>query len=210
MFVLAKDNFVFYGPNKWNQKLIKSYIEDDFDIVMNVPIDPPVSGTDIGNGIKNYLVTETQIPDYNPRIQYLHGPFYNFDTGFAVQSFTPLDKKIEDVKGDMLGILAESRWKKEISGIVLNIQGNNIKITTNRGDRDIFLQALQSNVDGTSWKLQLETGENIWLNLSLSDLGNIVNGIKNHIQGSFDWERNKGDEINNATTLQQLANIVLE
>lgn len=203
MYVLTKDNFVFYGPNQWNPKLIQSYIEDDFELEMIIDQMAPESNTDLGNGITAYKIGEVQIPEYNTKIQRLEGPFYTFsDT--ATQSFTVVDKNIDFVKQDLLALVANARWEKEISGVEVTVQNTAVKVTTQRGDRDIFLQALQGGVDNTVWKLADTNNSTVWLTLSLADLQTIVNAIKQHIIDSFDWEKAKADEIAACQTLDEL------
>jgi hypothetical protein len=204
MYILQKDSFTFYGPNQWNPKLIESYIEDDFEIEMVISQTEPVSGTSIGNGIMAYKVIRTDYPEYNTKTQKLDGPFYTIEGDFAVQSFTAINKDIEHVKSELKSIVADSRWKKEVSGVEATIQGNVLNLTTQRGDRDIYLQALLGGIDGSKWKLVLATGETVWLNLSLAELKTIVDAIIGHIQTAFSWEDTTVNQINSSTTLAEL------
>ena len=44
----------------------------------------------------------------------------------------------------------------------------------------------------------------MWLVLTKTDLGVIVNAINSHIQAQFDWEAEKIIEISNAVTHEEL------
>jgi hypothetical protein len=208
MYVLAKGDFVFAGPNIWHTRLFESYIEDDYEMIIKLPLDPPTQKTDIGHGIFAYPVVQTQVP-YNPKIEYLHGPFYNFTDEYAEQYHEPLFKNIDIIKNELKVIVANNRYNKEISGTNITIQDHNIILDTNRGSRDIYLQALNVNADSTAWKLNSDIGV-IWLTLSIEELTSIVNSIRNHVQSCFDWEMNKSIEIDACLTPELLNEVELE
>jgi hypothetical protein len=210
MYILQKNNQTFYGPNRWNPSLISAYIEDDFELEMQISSDAPESGTNIGNDIMVYEVIRTDIPEHNTKIKKLNGPFYTIENNEAIQYFEVIDKSIEEVRSELLAIIANERWNKEVSGIAYTIQNQEIKLDTTRGNRDIYLQALQMGVDGSQWKMTAGTGEIVWLILSLVELQEIVNAINTHVQTVFSWEKLKSDEINQAATLEDLAAIVLK
>lgn len=203
MYILVKDNQVFYGPNQWNPKLIQSYIEDDFEIEKTVPQTVPASGTDLGDGITVYKIFNTIIPEHNPKIHRLEGPFYSFENDTTTQSFTIVDKELDQVRQELKAIVANSRWTKEISGVEATVQGTVLKLTTQRGERDIYLQALQSGVV-TEWKLVGANNETVWLTLPVTDLQIVVNAIVGHIQSAFSWEKTTCEAIDNSSTLSEL------
>lgn len=194
-YVLVKDNHVFAGPNDWRPSLFKSYIEDDFEIEMELPQVAPLSGTNLGNGIAVYTIDDIQMPAHNPKIQNLSGPYYTFTVNSATQYFTPSDKPIAQVQRELKEIVANSRWKREIAGTSATIQGQELKLTTVRGDRDIFLQALQLGGPDKEWKLTTVSGDSIWLTLTASDLQIIVDAIVSYIQSAFTWEKSVIDQI---------------
>lgn len=208
-YILVKDNHVFAGPNLWNPKLFESYIEDEFEITTTLPSSAPDNNTDLGNDITVYVLTDIQYPEYNAKIQKLNGPFYTFQDGNATQSFIVVDKSIDEVKSELLPIVAENRWKKEIAGVEVTVQSTVLKVTTQRGERDIFLQALQSGIDNAGWKLSGADGSTVWLTLSLAELQTIVGAIIAHIQSQFDWEKSTVLSIEACTTLAELDQIDL-
>jgi hypothetical protein len=209
MFILQKDNQTFYGPNQWNPKLIQAYIEDEFELEMNISSEIPTTGSNIGNDIFVYKVIRTDIPVYNTKTQKLNGPFYTIENNEAIQYFTAIDKSVSEVQTELKQVIAHNRWIKEVSGILVNIQGESLKITTQRVERDIFQQGLQSGVQ-TNWKLTKSTGEIIWLILPTTDLQIIVDAILAHITACFSWEKSKFEEIENSGTLELLDGIILE
>ena len=210
MFVLAKDNQVFYGPNNWNVNLIKSYIEDEFELDINVPSTPITSGTELSDGIFVYEINNILIPEYNSKIEKLEGPFYSFINGKANISYLVVEKPLEQIKSELLAIIANNRWKKEVGGVIVSIQGQQIKFPTDRNERNIFLQALQTQYFNNVWKLYTETGEIIWLTLNENDLTSIVTAISTHITNAFAWENTIATQINTASSAIDLDGINLE
>ena len=105
----------------------------------------------------------------------------------------------------MKSIVADNRWKLETAGVKVTIQGQELSITTARGERDIYLQALQLGSDAKSWKFD----NNTWLVLSLAELQTIVTAIVTHIQAAFDWENSLITNIDSLNTLAELAALEL-
>lgn len=210
MYILQKNNQTFYGPNLWNQKLIESYITDEFEIEMSVSKTAPDTGTNIGNDIFVYKLSSVDKPEYNKKIQKLHGPFYTIVENMAVETYQVIDKDIDYVKSELLSKLADARWKREVAGVEVEIQNTQLRVTTQRGERDIFLQALQSGLDNQNWKMSSASGETVWLTLSPVDLQTVVNAIVTHIQEVFNWENNVSTQISQATTLTELDSIIIE
>ncbi len=208
MYILVKDNQVFAGPNIWHPKLFQSYIEQDFEIEKILPLQAPISGTNLGDDIFSYDVTIVTIPDHNQKIQRLEGPFYNFTT-VAEQYFIAVDKSIDHVKSELIDIASHNRWKVENGGIDMALQGHNVTLDTSRENRSVYLHTLQSNIDNSEWKMVSDIGI-IWITLSLSEVQQVLNRITNHVQSVFSWEKNKIIEINNCTDLNSLDQVILE
>ena len=202
MYVLVKDNNIIAGPNLWNPRLFKSWIDEEFDINIILPQLAPTTNTDLGNGITCFDVEETR-PTYNSKIEKLDGPFFTFNEK-AIATYQVNFKDLDLIKQELGAIVTNNRWNKEVGGVLHTIQGQVVKLDTMRGNREIYLQAVQMGADGISWKFNLETGANIWLNVSLLELQQIVIAIKDYVQAVFDWERLKIEEINNTLTAEAL------
>ena len=215
MFVLIHNNQVHLGPMNWNSRMFQHYITDELEIVFNVPISNDASAPITIDSVTSIIpVTTTTMPNYNTKIEQLAGPFYTITPTEALVEYTINPKDIEAVKNELKIIIANNRWKKETGGIQITIQNQMLNITTERGSRDIYLQALQLNADGNVWKMQaVQQGGPVvdaWLTLSLTDLQSIVTAIVTHVQSMFTWESTKVSEIDAATTLQELDLITLE
>lgn len=205
MFVLVENNNVILGPIHWNQRMFQSVINDELEIVANIPMSNnkslPVDVTDIVKILPAVLV----YPDtHNQKIEQLAGPMWTITPTLATGTFVNAPKDIKVVQNELKAIVADNRWKQEVSGIKVIIQGQELSISTARDNRDIYMRALQLNQDGNKWKFG-----NIWLTLSIVELQTIVDAIITHVQSAFDWEHTKISEIDGATDLSMLDAILL-
>lgn len=206
MFVLLENNQIVSGPNHWNKRKLQSILLDDYEIEYELPLANDANQFfEINSELRILPVIGETVPAFNPKIEQLAGPFVEVSENSVTLSYQKSDKDITSVKNELKNIIADNRWKLEVNGIAVNVQGQDIKLSTARGERDIFLQALQLGHTDQQWKFG-----DIWLTLSLSDLQTIVTTIVSHVQMAFNWESEKIAEIDSATTLPVLDSIVLK
>lgn len=208
MFVVVHDNNVIFGPKTWNKLNFQEVILDDCEVECtletrndsNVPII-------ISDSIKILPVVKLPEPEFNGKIQRLDGPYWNFYDDKAEMWYTAGNLPIDAVKNFLKGAASDNRYKKEVGGIKLTIQGTEITIDTTRGSRDIFLQTLLTMTEEETiiWKFP-----EAWLTVTKSELQEIVDACKIHIQNSFAWEQSKHAEVSAADTLNDLDAIDLE
>lgn len=207
MFIIVENQSVILGPMPWRSSFFQSCLLDDLEIQFEVPKTNSNSEVIIvSDSVKIMPVSDLGIiGDFNGKIQHTNGPYYNFYDQYAEVYYTPQDKPIDFVKSELKQIVTDNRYKYEISGIKITIQGKEVIALTNRGERDIYLQAYQLGKDTVTWKFGSE-----FLILSNSDLGLIVTAVSNHVQDTFNWESGKYSEIDAYTTLAELNSVVLE
>jgi hypothetical protein len=185
-----------------------STLQDELGISYNLPSNKTDDTViNISDTVKIYLATLDYSTPYNPRIQYLDGPYWDYSTGVAVGTFVARDNPIESTKAYMKSIVATNRYNKEVAGTTANIQSTVVSIDTDRTTRNMFFQkyVLMGADDVVSWKFPEG-----WLTLTKTDLGDIVAAAVNYIQIQFDWESIVVTQIDSATTLAELAAINLE
>lgn len=213
-YVIVKDKqFVLLGPMPWRQRMFQREINDLVDQgeistqYVIPPVAPESNYMDLGEGLEIFPVMETITPNYELFYEQLAGPYYTYSNNQAFASYDAVAVPLEVTKGFIKNIVTDNRYKKEQAGIKLTIQGHEVTIDTARGSRDIFLQtyATMGDSETINWKFP-----EIWINVSKSDLGTIVNAGKNHIQSCFDWELSTHNEIDVASTVQELKAINLE
>lgn len=206
MFIITEkqiDNtiMVILGPMPWSPNRFRNCLADDLEIQFNVPLSNPNNELiNISDTVKIYPVIDLgPNAEYNPRIHYLNGPFYNYYEDRAELYYVPYDKPIDIVKDELKHLVAANRYKYEVMGISYTIQGKTVNLYTNREDRNLYLQAYQLGVDNINWKFGTE-----FLTVSHIELGEIVSVVMSHIQAVFDWESSKLNEIDNCETLEEL------
>jgi hypothetical protein len=206
-YVLVHNGFVINGPRAWNYRSFESSLQEDCEIEYKLPM----SKTDeeiieIDENTKIYAA-ELVYPNYNAKIEYPHGPFWDFSTGKAIGTFQVLPTPIELIKNTLKAKVAEIRWRKEIAGLITNVQDNDVFVDTAREVRDVFLQKyiLMNENETVQWKFN--SG---WVTLTRTEVNTIATAVANHIQSQFDWEIAKHAEIDACSTAEELDAIVLE
>jgi hypothetical protein len=208
MYVLIEnEQYVHLGPINWNQRMFTSHIAEDLEIDISLPKQYESAAPIVINDNFKILPATLVYPSaHNSKIEQYAGPFWSVVDNTAIGTFTNSPKNIDVVRSDLKIIIANNRWREETKGITINIQGQDVFVTTTRGERDIFLQSLQlmQPTDTRLWKFNT-----IWLTLTHVDMQTIVSAIVNHIQAAFDWDNSKHIEIDSSQTLEDLDKIQL-
>lgn len=208
MYVLVSNGRVLNGPRSWSYRSFKSTLEEELGITYNLPL----SKTDgaaihISDTVKIYPAVIDNSTPYNPKIEYLHGPFWDFTDNVATGTFIVQNNAIDSVKDYLKSVVAANRYKKEVGGIAQTVNNITVTIDTGRDTRNIFFQKylLMGENETVEWKFP-----EAWVTLTKSQLGGIVSNAASHIENQFIWEANKVNEINSANTYTELDLIVLE
>lgn len=207
MFAVVNKNRVLVGPMDWNRALFSGALSK-LGVNTLLPRTAPEPEElpwkiDSDTGI---FPVEFVNPEYNKKIQYLEGPYWTFDDKKAYAGYLVKDQPIDAIRFNLKQETAEQRWKTEVSGTTTEIQGVTVTVDTDRGSRDIFVQQylLMGDNDTVRWKFP-----EAWLTLTKAELGQIVSAGVAHVQAAFLWESNKVEEIDSATTLEQLDAIII-
>jgi len=204
LFVIIYNNSVILGPMEWKARRFSEVIDDDCEITVTLPLTNE-GYYEVNSEIKIWPVQFVSEPSYNPKIEYLHGPFYEYTDGVAYSSMVvqqlPLDAAQNFVKQDA----ATARWKKQNSGVKVTLNGTEYTFASDLNTKSIFHQYITSNLDSVNWKVNQDT----WVTLSKTDMQTVFNAIISHVQSTYDWEATKLTEIV-GTTHETLPNITLE
>ena len=207
MYVLINNNQVINGPRSWNYRSFESTLEDELEITYKLPMQKTDNDPIIINEETKILPATLVYKDFNSRIEYLDGPFWEFSDTLATGTFIIKPNNIDAVKNDLISKIAAIRYTKETAGIKVTVQNTEVTIDTARGNRDIFVQKylLMGESDTVQWKFP-----ECWLTLTKSDLGFIVSSATVFIQDQFSWEESKALEINACSTLEELNELILD
>lgn len=204
MFVLSQNrNSVILGPMDYNKSYFQAIVKNDLELNINFP--GSISGyVNLSNDLEIFPVTIVQ-PSINSKIEQPAGPFFTYSGETCTATYTAVPKNIDVVKNELKAKVADARYTKEVGGIKITLQGKEVTALTGREDRNLYLQAVQLGAANTTWKFN----GNVWLTLSLAELGDIVTAVMNHVKAAFEEEATKAAEIDACTTLEQLDAIVL-
>jgi hypothetical protein len=205
MYILSYKNRVIAGPIDWNAGMF-TYALESVGIQKLVPSFAPAELPLTINADTKISECTLVYPEYNKKIQYIHGPFWDFSKDVVVGTFEVKETPLELIQNDLKAIVAAERYKNETDGAKITIQNKEVSIDTTRGARDIFAQKYLLMADNETVNWKFPEG---WLTLTKAELGQIVNAAVAHIQSKFDWEKSKSAEIDAATTGAQLDAIVL-
>lgn len=201
-YAIVHKNRVILGPVSWSQKYFKTVLKvrhriDANNIPVNAPSELPL---EIDADTKIHAVTEVR-PEFNPMVEYLQGPIWDFTNDVIVANYNVLDIPIENARQNFRDLAALERYKKEEAGTTTTLQDTEIFLDTSREGRNIFLQKylLMGDEDVINWKFP-----QAWLSITKEELGFVIFVGSSWIQAAFDWEKDINDQINAAETKEQL------
>lgn len=203
-YVLVNNNQVLNGPRNWNYRSFESTLEEDLGITIKLPMKKEDTSVFVVDEVTKIYPSELLYPEYNSKIEYLHGPFWTFSEDKAIGTFEIKPNEILGVKNVLKAQAASVRWQKEIAGIKALVQGIEVTLDTSREGRNIFVQKLllMSGDETVKWKFPEG-----WLVISREELSQLVTSGVSHIQRQFDWEASKLQEIDACQTLEELDRI---
>ena len=205
MFVIVQNNYVVLGPMVWNRFRFQNFLLEECEVTFTLDSrndsETPVV---VSDEIKILPTATSPNPDYNPKTQILHGPFWAYTDSLATSSYQVVDKSVEAVKNELIAVAANQRWIKTSNTVPVTINSTEYKFDTTTQTTSALQQAITANVSSLNWKLKGE-----WITLSSSDVSTVYNAIVAHTQTCFDWEHSKVAEINNCTTLAELDALVI-
>jgi hypothetical protein len=203
MYVVVYKNKVLVGPMPWNRGFFQGSLKKQ-GIDQTLPRVSPSDLPYIVNDDAKIMAVEETRPKINPMVEYHYGPIWEITDTKAIANFQVIDTPIEFAKNNFKNLLSTERYKKEVSNIKINIQGIEVTVNTSRNGRNLFTEKYLTMADSDTVNWKFKEG---WLNLTKNDLQIIVSSITTHIQSAFDWEKTINDQIDLATTKEELVTI---
>lgn len=206
-YAIVHKGRVIVGPLAWSQKYFTDVLKIRHRISANIPGQAPEEFPyTIDDNTAIYEATENQ-PQYNAMVEYLYGPQWDTAQNPAVATYEVKDLDIDSARGNFKILAAHERYKKEVSGTTVTVQGTDLKLSTLREARDPLVQKYVTMNDGdtVNWKFDQQ-----WLVVSREDVKAAIAAIDQHVQAAFDWEAGIHAQIDAATTSADLLNIEIE
>jgi hypothetical protein len=208
MFVIVYNNSVILGPMRWNRYRFENQIKEECEVSSTLPDrNDNFDAIIVSEQVKILPIQGTSDPVFNSRIEYLHGPFWEFTDKVAIQSYTVEKYNIDAVKNFLKAETSNQRWIKQNQLTSVTVGNNNDShvFSTDEKTRTALQQALLSGLESLNWKFNTDK----WVTLSSADVQSALNQIITHIQTCFDWEMNKIAEIDACTTHEELDNLII-
>lgn len=205
MYTVLHKNKSIAGPREWSSKFFEHRI-GQYNIKASIPESVPETLPLIINEDIKIVPTTVTYEAINPMIQYHHGPVWTIEENNVTAEFLATDMPIDQAKSNFRNQAANERYKKEVAGTKVTIQGLEVFVNTDRDSRNIFFQKFSLMEDGDTVKWKFPEG---WITLTKAELGQIIQAGVSHIQSAFDWEKDINDQIDAAQTIEELPNIVI-
>ena len=206
MYVLIHKNRVVVGPMLWNRAMFSVGLErlgiNDVVLSRLEPTVPFIINEDTKIALSRY-----EYPEYNAKTQFPHGPFWDFSQDVAVGTFQVQDKSVDLIKLELKQTVANERYSKETLGTTITFNETEYRVPTDRDSRNIFVQKYVTMTDSDTVNWKFTEG---FVNLSKTQVGQIIQAINTKVQEAFDWELAKNQEIDSATTAEELNAIVIQ
>lgn len=205
MYAVVYKNRVIVGPMEWNRGLYEGSLKKH-GVSNTLPRIAPEQLPYVVNDDAKIMRVEEVRPEINPMVEYHYGPQWDVSADNAIATYEVHETPIESARNNFKQLAAEERWKKEVAGTSVTINDTTVTVDTTREARGLFIQQFSIMDEGASvnWKFP-----KAWLLIDKSDVKQIVDAIASHIQQSFDWEASINQQIDQATTKQQLVDIII-
>ena len=201
MYAVIHKEKVIIGPKGWDRGFFSFRFQQ---LKINAPTMPrtaPISFPYIVDENTRIVPATVTYEEINTMTQYHHGPAWTIGEDSASALYEAVDTPIEQARSNFRNQAADERYKKEVAGTKITIQDLEVSLDTSRDGRNIFIQkfSLMGDTDTANWKFPEG-----WLTLTKAELGQIVQAGAAHIQSAFDWEKGINDQIDAATTAEEL------
>lgn len=205
MFVIVHNNYVILGPMRWNRFRFENVIEEECEVSYSLPDrNDDLSPILISDDLKILPIQGTENPEFNPKIQFLNGPFWEFTDEVAISSYRVEDLPVDAVKNMLKEQVSAERWTKENAGVTVTINNTEYKFASDKTTRSTIQQLLLTPSD-TNWKFDRE----VWVTFTNAELHAVLTSILDHVQECFNWEFDKFAEIDNCSTLAELDAVII-
>lgn len=206
MFVIVHNNYVVLGPMRWNRFRFQNFLKEELEFITELPSNNDAENAIfLSDEIKILAIQTTSNPTYNPKIEMLHGPMWEFTDSVAISSYEVQPIAIDAVKNMLKEQVASERYSREITTVDVTINNTVYKFSTSRDTRNVIQNALTASTSSFNWKMDRDT----WVTLTNTELQAILDAITVHVQSCFDWEYSTIAAIDACTTSAELDAIVI-
>lgn len=209
MYALIHNGNIVVGPRDYQRYFFSRYLLDNGINEANL-LPPAKNDRVVIEGTGWQLKPVDMVPaSFNEMTEQPVGPTNTIEADRVLSVYGVTDLPLDVAKSKAKAIVAKNRYDVEVGGMTQTVQSQEVKVYTDRENRNTYVQAMQLMTENAviTWKFPL-SGD-VWLNLTKPDLVGIVGTIMAHVQGAYSWESTKGQEIDACTTKAQLEAVEL-
>lgn len=209
MYAFIHDSQLIWGPIGFNYRLFNSELEE-LELVNRV-LPKDYENVPIYFDEKTCLLPAVQnIPQHDERFQ----ESGNFEWEIIKENNIPvrvefrypiIDKSLEKIKYEYKQQVAPIRKEKENVFIDIDLNGTIVNISTRIEER----LSLVSKLMASPGPHQFKFNNDVWKEITTTELEYIISQIDTKVQEAFDWEYAKIQEIDACTTGEEVYNVVL-
>ena len=209
MYALIHNSQLILGPIQYNYRMINSELEE---LEIGARVTPrdyeniPIRFDDL-----TFLVPVSQIiPEHDTRFQSVGNFTWEIiresDNPARVEMTYPISNKtLEQIKEEYKKQLPDIRRQKETQIIDVTINDTIVQVSTAREERVSFVSKLVSSPGPHNFKFE----NNVWLQITTTELEYVISQIDAKVQEAFDWEYTKVQEIDACETGEDVYNVVI-
>jgi hypothetical protein len=192
---------------RWNRYRFENTIAEECEVAVTLETrNDDLFPVIISDEIKILPIQGTPNPEFNPKIEFLNGPYWEFTESAAVASYRVESLNIDAVKNFLKEQTASERWSKENSGISISLNGVDRSFPSDKETRNVIQSHISAGLETVNWKFNRDD----WIALTQQDLQTVLTAVLAHVQESFNWEMAKCAEIDSCTTLTELDAVVIK
>lgn len=203
MYAVVYKNRVLTGPMDWNRGIFQGALSKQ-GVTQTLPRVAPAEMPYVVNEDATIFTVVENRPTMNPMVEYYYGPLWDITPTEVIANYDVVDSPLDAAKMNFVAYAAEERWKRETAGVNHTLQGQTVWIDTSREGRAIFMQALTLMNDTQTMNWKFPQG---WFVMSKTDLADVVSAGASYVESCFNWEKSIDDQIQAATTKQELLDI---
>jgi len=185
---------------RWNRFRFENFLTEEQETTFTLDTNNTDTPVVVSDEIKILPVQTTPNPDYNPKIEMLHGPLWQFTDSVAISSYEVQPINIDAVKNMLKEQVAAERYRRSTLAVDVIIEDTAYKFATDKDTQNTIHRALTSSTNSLNWKINADT----WVVLTNTELQLILDTIIAYVQTCFDWEQAKNQEIDSCLTHQEL------
>jgi hypothetical protein len=191
MYALINGKELLLGPIAFNYRMINSVLEEELEVDFRVTSQDYQSVPIVFTEDIKILPARNEVPEHDPRFQTVSQTSHEITETEVVFYYGVSDKSLEQIKAEYKAAVAPERWNKENTTVTVTINDNEITVSTSRDNRLSLISKLISGDSPYNFKFD----DQVWVEISKTDLQTILSEIDTVVQEAFDWELAKLTEI---------------